>query len=279
MDIWIIQDGENIGPLHDYEVRSRIERGELTPTTPAWHEGLPAWKPLVEISLFEREFDRPPEPRDTPYAPPAAELDQPPPPDRPVLVRRFLARWFDLYLYAGLLWIVMWAVRADIGVMLRNAWVIFLQYVPWFVLETFLLHRFGTTPGKWLLGLKVVNNDSSLLSLAQAARRSAQVLCIGLGFGWAWGGLTLVCQFMSYFTAMRFGRPLWDYTGGHRVVSAPLRPLRILPYVLVLFGAIQLQAMVVLPYIYPLVMEAAKPFPALREQLENNPPCQLPPRR
>jgi len=278
MDIWIIQDGEKIGPIHDYEVRSKIEKGELPATTPAWYEGLPAWKPLVEISLFEREFDRPIEPRDTPYAPPAAEPDPPlPPPDRPVLVRRFFARWFDLYLYAGLWWIVMWALGADIKAMLLNPWVILLQYIPWFALETFLLHRFGTTPGKWLLGLRLVNNNASLLSLAQATRRSVQVLCIGLGFGW--GVLTLVCQFMAYFTAMRFSRPLWDHTGGHRVLAVALRPLRIVTYVFVLYGAIQLQMMVVAPYILPFVMEVAKPFPALREQLENNPPWHLPPRR
>jgi len=278
MDIWIIQDGEKIGPIHDYEVRSKIEHGELPATTPAWHEGLPAWKPLVEIGLFEREFDRPREPLDTPFAPPAAASTPPVlPPARPLLVRRFFARWFDLYLYAGLWWIAMWVLGADVQGMLLNPWVILFQYIPWFVLETFLLHRFGSTPGKWLLGLSVINDDASLLTLKQATRRSARVLFIGLGFGW--GVLTLLCQLMAYFSAMRFGRPLWDHSGGHRVLAVTLRPLRIVTYVFVLYGAIQLQMMVVAPYILPFVMEAAKPFPALREQLEKNPPWQLPPRR
>ena len=280
MDIWLIQDGEKIGPIHDYEIRSRIEKGELPPTTPAWHEGLPAWKPLGEISLCEREFDRPVPPPDLPFAPPLAEPEQtpPPPPARPVLVRRFFARWFDLYLYAGIWWFAMWAVAADIDALLRSAWVIFLLYIPWFALETFLIHRLGTTPGKWLLGIRVLNDDSSLLSLAQATRRSVQVLFIGLGFGLAWGGLTLICQFMSYFTAVRFGRPLWDYAGGHRVVPASLRPLRIVTYVIALYGALVLQMMVEAPYIMPVLLEATKPFPSLHEQLEKNPPWQLPPR-
>ena len=278
MDIWIIQDGEKIGPIHDYEVRSRIEKGELPATTPAWHDGLPAWKPLVEISLFEREFDRPVEPQDTPYAPPAAEPDLPvPPASRPVLVRRFFARWFDLFVYAAVWWFMMWALAADIGGMLSNPWAVFFLYFPWFVLETFLLHRFGTTPGKWVLGLRVVNDDTSRLSLAQASWRSVQVLLIGLGFGLE--GLTLICQFMAFFTAVRFGRPLWDHTGGHRVVSVSLRPMRIVTYVLVIYGAIALQMMVVAPYVMPKILEAAKPYPALRELLEQNPPLQLPPRR
>ena len=59
MDIWIILDGEKIGPIHDFEIRRKIEAGELSATTPAWHEGLAAWKPLVEIELFTRAAEYP----------------------------------------------------------------------------------------------------------------------------------------------------------------------------------------------------------------------------
>lgn len=41
--------------------------------------------------------------------------------------------------------------------------------------ETFLLHRFGTTPGKALFGLRIVREDGTLLSLGEAARRSFTV--------------------------------------------------------------------------------------------------------
>ncbi|MCX6867383.1 MAG: RDD family protein [Verrucomicrobia bacterium] len=223
MDLWIIQNGEKIGPIHDFDVRKKIECGELLATTPAWHEGLSAWRPLIEISLFEREFDRPVEDHDTPYASPADDAGSPAPPPLPAahgLIRRFWARWLDLCLFAGVWWIVLWAIGRDIEAILVNPWIILLQYVPWFVLETFLLHRLGTTPGKWLLGLKVVNDDGSLLSLADATRRSARVLCLGIGFGWSL--LAPICQIMAYFTAKRLGRPLWDQTGGHRVIAAPL---------------------------------------------------------
>jgi uncharacterized RDD family membrane protein YckC len=276
MDIWIIQNGEKTGPIHDFEIRRKIEAGELPASTPAWHEGLPAWKPLVEIGLFEREFDRPFENRDTPYTPPEQGPDTsaaPAPPNESFSIRRFWARWLDLYLFAGIWWIAMYATGRDIGATLASPWVILLQYVPWFVLETFLLHRFGTTPGKWLLGIKVVNNDGSLLSLGEATRRSARVLFIGLGFGW--GILALICQILAYFTAKRLGRPLWDHAGGHRVTAAPLHPLRLVGYVILLFTALQLQMIVVAPY----VMEtAAKTFPSLKEQLEQNPPWHLPKR-
>mgnify|MGYP000029449989 CR=1 FL=1 len=275
MDIWIIQDGEKTGPIHDFEIRRRIEAGELPPTTPAWHEGLGMWTPLVEIGIFQREFDKPAPPETPASSPePAPERVVPPPlPDQPHLIRRFWARWLDLYLYAGVWWIAMWAAGRDIGMILQHQWIILFHYVPWFVLETFLLHRFGTTPGKWLLGIKVVNHDGSLLSLAEATRRCARVLFIGIGFGW--GILALICQLMSLITTKRLGRPLWDQAGGHRLEVSPFDPFRIAGYVFVLFVSIQLQMIVVAPY----VMETAgKVFPDLQEQLEKNPPWHLPKR-
>lgn len=41
--------------------------------------------------------------------------------------------------------------------------------------ETFLLHRFGTTPGKALFGLKIVREDGTPLGLGEAARRAFTV--------------------------------------------------------------------------------------------------------
>lgn len=44
--------------------------------------------------------------------------------------------------------------------------------------ETFFLHRFGTTPGKTLFGLRIVREDGSNLSVAEAARRSFSVVMV-----------------------------------------------------------------------------------------------------
>ncbi len=270
MDIWIIRDGEKTGPHHDFEIRRRIESGELPASTPAWHEGLDAWKPLVQIDLFRREFDKP-IPPPVPQDPQETPATPPPLPDQPHLVRRFWARWFDLYLYAGIWWIAMWAAGRDIGMILHNQWIIVLHYIPWFAFEAFLIHRFGTTPGKWLLGITVTNQNGSLLSLAEAIRRSARVLFLGIGFGWGW--LALICQAMSFITTKRIGRPLWDQVGGHRLHTRPIDPFRLVAYIFGLIISLQLQMIVVTPY----VMEtAAKTFPALKEQFEKNPPWHLP---
>jgi uncharacterized RDD family membrane protein YckC len=277
MDIWIIQDGEKTGPVHDFEIRRKIESGDLSADTPAWHEGLAEWTSLGKIALFEHEFELPFETTDAPATQDPREESQPAnpkpplPTEKPALIRRFWARWFDLYLFAGFWWITMWAVGRDIEATLQNAWIILFQYIPWFIMETFLLHRFGTTPGKWLLGLRVTNNDGSLLTLSGATQRSMRVLCLGIGFGW--GILPIVCQTMAFFTTKRLGQTLWDKAGGHCVTTAPLHPLRLTALVFLFFAAIQLQMIVVSPYI---IEATIKTFPSLKEQFEENPPWHLP---
>jgi uncharacterized RDD family membrane protein YckC len=263
MDIWIIQDGAKQGPIHDFEVRRRIESGELAADTPAWHEGLDGWRPLVEISLFSREFDRLEEHRNVAGEAPGTLPMPADTRDGPHLGRRFWARWFDLYLFSGVWWMVIWAAGRDVGGILQNPWIILFHYVPWFVLEAVLLQRFGTTPGKWLLGIRVINDKGTLLSLAESTRRAARVLFLGIGFGW--GYLVLICQVMAFFTARRIGRPLWDHAGGHHLETTPLHPLRLVVYVFGLFTALSMQFFVVFPYV---LEAAAKKDPAIKEQWE-----------
>jgi len=56
MNVWLLIDGKKDGPHHDFEVRSMINNKDLEPETMAWHEGMGAWKPIGEISLFEDSF-------------------------------------------------------------------------------------------------------------------------------------------------------------------------------------------------------------------------------
>ena len=282
MDVWIIRDGEKVGPIHDFEVRRRISDGDLAPTTPAWHEGLEAWTTLVEIDLFRREFELislPDElaPDEIPSEiPPASESPtqpaaQPQAPAKPCYLRRFWARWFDLTLYSGVWWLGMWAAGQDISAVLHNPWVMFLHYVPWFAIEVLLINYYGTTPGKWILGLHVVNGDGTPLDLGAATRRSLRVLFTGVGYGW--GLLSVFCQVMSWFVAKRLGTTLWDHTGGHQVLSTPLQAWRVLIFGLLFFGALQMQLIVISPHMLEM---AGETFPALKEQYKKSPPWHLP---
>jgi uncharacterized RDD family membrane protein YckC len=270
MEVWIIENGEKRGPMPDYEVRRRIASGEFAAETPAWHGGMAEWKTLGGIPLFEREFRLP---FNGIGEPPQEELDedievpQPPPlPQKPALIRRFWARWFDLYAYLAVWWLALWAVGQDLGATLMNPWIMLGQYIPWFVIETLLIHRFGTTPGKWLLGLRVANDDGSLLTLAEATRRSSRVLFIGIGMGWSI--VAIICQLLAFFSARKFGRPIWDHAGGHRVSAAPLHPVGLAAFVILMNVSFVMIWLVLSPY----WMEIAKERnPSLRQEWEKHP--------
>ena len=86
--------------------------------------------------------------------------------------RRFLARNVDAGLY-GLLWLMLsqWVFRINpenfIQITASLAWSAACAYVGWlltFVFEPVLLHYWGTTPGKWIFGLSVRDEDGEKLS-------------------------------------------------------------------------------------------------------------------
>ena len=229
MDFWIIKNGERAGPYPDYEIRAKIQHGDLEPESNVWREGMDAWMKLEDLELFRDEFAKR-DPRSESKPSPDLDLEKEPvakePKPKAYLVRRFWARWMDLMAYGSLWWLALYFSGRDIQAAMSSIWILLPMYLPWFLLEAWLLHRFGTTPGKWLMGLRVRNEDSSLLTLPAATKRSMRVLVSGIGFGW--GLLAPICQVMSWFTTRRIGKPIWDYLGEHKIVAKPLVLVRII---------------------------------------------------
>ena len=99
--------------------------------------------------------------------------------------RRFFARHFDLFLYTTL-----WSL---LGILLLglspssetgSAWFSaggIVSVVMMVLLEPLLLATWGTTPGKWLLGLHVRNNTGQKLSYGEGSYRTLQALWYGAG--------------------------------------------------------------------------------------------------
>lgn len=278
MEIWLIRNGEKSGPYPDYDINSRIRSGGIEKTTMVWYEGLAEWMPLGELEMFREEFEKedfrssmaeelPEEAEQAAYS----KKVNPKPPPLPVagakveayFLRRFAARWFDLFVYAGVWWLAMYLAGRDIGAALASPWVLLSIYVPWFLLEAWLIHRFGRTPGKWLMGLSVVNPDGSEIPLKAAIWRSVRVMVTGVGFGW--GMLAIFCQAISWFATKKLGKPVWDYLGGHEVKAEPVKVVRVVALVILLMGAMQLQAAVTGPYFTDEMMER---FPAMRKYME-----------
>ncbi len=81
-------------------------------------------------------------------------------------------------------------------------------YLIWLPAEAFLLSVFGTTPAKWLFGIRVEHPGGNLLSLAEALNRSFLVFVQGVGFGIPF--VALFTQLFAYRRLTRTGTTLWD---------------------------------------------------------------------
>jgi uncharacterized RDD family membrane protein YckC len=197
------------------------------------------------------------------------------------LARRFWARWLDLMTYLAAWWLLMYVLGGDIGAMVQNHWIQFSLFIPWFAIEAWLLHRFGTTPGKWLLGIRVVNEDETKLTLKSSIWRSILVWIAGVGFGWQ--VLVLLCQTMSWFTARKIGKPVWDYMGHHKITVVPHNGFKIIAFIFLFFTAMQLQVAVRGPHdqenFYKQNVELLEKYPEFREFLDSGKKWHLPVKR
>ena len=100
--------------------------------------------------------------------------------------------------------------------------------VLWVLLESFLLHRFGTTPGKALFGIRVTQADGSPLGLQQSMLRAFFVWFAGMGMSlWLF---PLIALSFSLWSVLSRGSTIWDRQlstvarqkplGGGRIVLA-----------------------------------------------------------
>ncbi|BCU75748.1 RDD family protein [Luteolibacter sp. LG18] len=236
MDFWIIREGEKAGPFPDYEIRRKIESGELSPADPVWSEGMAAWTPVGEVEMFRVTLERPPV---LPPPLPAHAIPAPP------VWRRFLARMFDLALYLAVLWSALAFAKVDLKAAIESVAVALFHLVPWFALEAGLIHWFATTPGKALMGLRVLNRDGSRLSFRQSFRRAALVLTAGVGMGFSL--LFPLCMAVSWVSVRRIGASLWDFAGDHQTVVSEPKAFRIVAFVVLFIAALQVQALILTP--------------------------------
>ena len=81
-------------------------------------------------------------------------------------------------------------------------------YLIWLPAEALLLSLFGTTPAKWLFGIRVEHPGGNLLSFAAALNRSFLVFVQGVGFGIPF--VALFTQLFAYRRLTKTGTTLWD---------------------------------------------------------------------
>ena len=123
--------------------------------------------------------------------------------------RRLLARFLDYDLTYAVLWLIATVVLrirvvSDIGM-------IFIGYLVWFMqvpIEAAWIHFLGTTPGKWIFGIRVEAIEGGKLSYGEALERAWKAYYVGMGLNIPL--LRLYCFYKGYKTHKEDWDTDWD---------------------------------------------------------------------
>ena len=162
--------------------------------------------------------------------------------------RRFFARVVDLLLYKWLWDIFLLLVcrlnisrYAAVSGLLSTVVILLLMLF----LEPLLLHLWGTTPGKWIMGLSVADDSEGRLSYDGALTRTLGVLRYGMG----WGIIPIyrLVRLWKSYSACVDGKYLpWE---DEAVLSARQRKRWFAPVMVCAYAAVTLGATVLSVYI------------------------------
>jgi len=187
---WYYADGDRqMGPIEEEEFLSLVESGRVKPETLVWRDGLSDWKPFASVGIVP-SMTRPADGEDSGFQLPPMELEGGP---HGGMVYggfwlRFVAALLDgviLGIVALVLMTVLALVLSGIDSAVAEGMISMVQLVFGAAYVTFFLGKYGATPGKMALGLKVVRSDGSELTYARAFGRylaeylSAFTLMIG----------------------------------------------------------------------------------------------------
>jgi hypothetical protein len=213
---------EPAGPVDESVIRSLLAGGELPESTLVWAEGMRHWVPASTIlelgcpGTSAESADR------LGAWSPTVPLPQ-----------RALARVadgvlaFTIGVAAGRLPSV--ADHVSVAFTLACG---FTGLLAWALVESLFLARTGTTPGKWLLSLRVRTNRLAPPQLPLALQRSLAVWWRGLGAGIP--VVLPVAAWMSWREFDRTGSFSWDAGAGLLVQKRSVEAARLLLLLLVL---------------------------------------------
>ncbi|MBE5776155.1 MAG: MerR family transcriptional regulator [Clostridiales bacterium] len=119
--------------------------------------------------------------------------------------KRFFARMLDLILCGALSSLLLDYALGLYMPLLSAAFALVLMWLS----DTVLLHLFGTTVGKWLLGIYVTRDSGANMSLGESFRRACHVLLRGMGLNLF--GVQLLCMFFARRHLLERRCTPWDY--------------------------------------------------------------------
>jgi uncharacterized RDD family membrane protein YckC len=262
MEFYFRKNGATLGPLPIFRVRAMIEDGQILPEDIAWHEGMEAWQPVDKIPALQlllpnavSQADETSEPDDEDDSNDDAKtklerdfstrnqraVDPDLLQDRLRKARawqRFLARWIDLTLFTLLtLQVGVWLGLLEPGEVATPRFLAFiLPAFLWVPLEAWFLSRYGATPGKALLGLRLTARDGEAISYTVALRRSVDVWFFGCGMELQL--LNLLLKMLAFARYRQAGETSWDATHQLIVEHRPVASSGIIFAILLMTSAL-----------------------------------------
>lgn len=301
MDIYWIENGKRKGPVTVPDIISLVQMGELTPDTQGWHAGCAGWMPLRKLPalidfLGHLESQSKADKKEDPA--PAEQAQSLPvglPPIRPTNLSqdeanattprivevfpatasaRLMARLVDTALYAAAALGVAYALGLEYNNYYTPSAPVF--WLPMVVLEALFLSRIGTTPGKWLMGIRIASLlGTPRISFGRALLRSALVFFLGTGLMMFPVGL--VMMLFSYWSLRSRGISLWDA----RATTIPIQPTksgagRFAGAMITIYLALTAAGLFMQPWMPTMLDEIEKQSPDAARQLRELMQFQLP---
>lgn len=146
---------------------------------------------------------------------------------------RFWARTIDVILFSTLfVFMLAFSPRAMLEFVGRVENVVSIQLFFWVLVEAMLLSSWGTTPGKYLLGVTIRDSEGNKLSFLNALNRSASVWLWGFGCGIIY--VEILSKYLSYKRLTDKGITRWDQNGKYKVSHGEVSILNIIIAVIIL---------------------------------------------
>jgi len=237
LQIYLLQDGEKRGPLTVFEVADEVRSGRATADTLGWYQGSDGWQRLEDLPAVSSIFVEPPPRKSEVEAEDLAQRRAQLAPERMRSSVRLWARLVDLFFLEWLLLTVgLGTGLMSVSDLLTNPH-LEIQLLPaalLMLLEGLLIHSFGTTPGKWLLRVRISMDDGSLPTLKTSYRRALTVWWRGVGFWLV--PLNIFMMALSQATLLSTGKTPWDHACGTRPSYEKLDANRIILIVAIIVG-------------------------------------------
>lgn len=271
MEFYVSIDGNKEGPYSLFKIGDMLEEGKITEDTLAWHRDLEEWKPIRDVEALKSVIPRKEPPPEMPPLPEKQEREPSLPPGEviaaePVMIKevrpftRFWARMFDYLLVSVFVFLV-----SDVNLPQpepsESAADFIARYIEemqnpetrvfartqvfallgWHFLEGVLILLFGVTPGKALMGVRVVNDLPGKLSFLRSIARSYYVYVLGVGFYLF--PFMLIGMVFGFFRLLSSGSSVWDTQLKIRVETKRLSAVRIMLAIGAFFALFLLQSL------------------------------------